>query len=99
MDYGGYGSYFAHNFVLVHHYDGQNCLNTGQFAKGLGHVFANNTCAILYGEKLGTIFGCDPNKPSTSLEMVLANNTYMTPEGQGVYFIGGNKVRNLSLAS
>merc|ERR1712228_652228 len=57
MDYGGHNSRFWNNLVIVAPYDGQNCINVGDFKKGLGDAFYNNTC-ISGMSKFGKSSGC-----------------------------------------
>ena len=63
QDYGGHDSKYRDNLNIVHHYDGQNCINAWPFKMGQGpcgdwskgadrcshaHRFENNKCIVLY---------------------------------------------------
>lgn len=94
QDYGGHDSLFHDNLVLVHQYDGQNCINTAPFvAGGTGpcalsngtalcdhqHYFERNRCLVLYTDIFGpNIGGCPPGVP-TGTTTYLANNSFYTP--------------------
>eukprot|EP01060_Flectonema_neradi_P033223 TRINITY_DN550_c0_g1_i1.p1 TRINITY_DN550_c0_g1~~TRINITY_DN550_c0_g1_i1.p1 ORF type:complete len:848 (+),score=215.29 TRINITY_DN550_c0_g1_i1:43-2586(+) len=93
QDYGGHDSKYENNLNLVHHYDGQNCLNTWPFKKGTppcgdwsteadcshAHHFTNNKCIVLYTSVYSPgAGGCPPAFDSMTY---LANNSYFTPNG------------------
>ncbi|CAE7521386.1 unnamed protein product [Symbiodinium natans] len=62
MDYGGHGSTFESNLVFSKRGGGQ-CIGTGDFLKGLGDIFRNNTCWIRGPGKKDDVVGstsCDP---------------------------------------
>lgn len=44
MDYGGHGSGFHGNLLLVAPYSGMNCIGLDSFLKGNGDSYYNNTC-------------------------------------------------------
>lgn len=46
MDYGGHSSSFHDNVVIVRQYDGQACINAGDFVPGHEHRVYNNTCVL-----------------------------------------------------
>eukprot|EP00041_Stephanoeca_diplocostata_P027514 m.757752 g.757752 ORF g.757752 m.757752 type:complete len:945 (+) comp23189_c0_seq1:37-2871(+) len=93
QDYGGHDSKYQNNLNLVHHYDGQNCINTWPFKLGTppcgdwstnatcshAHHFTNNTCVVLYTDVYSPGAGsCDGQSPQMAY---LAENKYYTPNG------------------
>lgn len=46
MDYHGHDSKFHHNLVTVNTYDGQNCMNGGNFPAGHEDEWHHNTCIL-----------------------------------------------------
>ena len=89
MDYGGHDSVFGGNLVIVKPYDGQNCYNVGNFKKGDGDVFSNNTCVIIgcnnpkCVDKVGQAAQCDSDTVSLSM------NAYYTQHGNASLTCGG----------
>ena len=51
MDYGGHDSEFAGNLVLAIPYDGQQCVNLGDFVPGHQHKATGNKCVVGLGLK------------------------------------------------
>lgn len=75
MDYGGHGSVFSGNLVLVVPYDGSNCMNMGPFLRNLGDEYTNNTCVSgvvsrARGSGCGSPACADPNATSKPMDVV-----------------------------
>jgi hypothetical protein len=95
-DYGGHDSRYTGNVNIVHKYDGQNCFNTWPFVPGHEHVFANNTCVVLYTWQVGSAGALNSGDPAKSIcanvkdpqqcPLDLSDNRYFTPFGN--YSVG-----------
>jgi hypothetical protein len=104
QDYGGHDNIFVSNVVAVRHYDGQACLNEGDYVPGFPSTQSNNTCVLpptgsgsdpdLVDTGLGSN-ACTGGGPTTA---VVHDNAYYTASGRATVNCGnGSKVDILSL--
>jgi len=104
QDYGGHDSKYHNNLNIVHHYDGQNCINTWPFKLGHppcgdwstsadcshAHRFTNNKCIVLYTDVYSPGAGdCPPNLKKMA---TMLNNNYYTPHGNASLTCGKRQV-------
>jgi hypothetical protein len=88
MDYGGHDSIFANNVVSVRHYDGQSCINTGDYVPGFETALFGNTCVLpvdgsrsdpdLVDSQVGSA-ACDGGAPGAP---ITHDNSYFTASGR-----------------
>ena len=111
QDYGGHDSKYHNNLNLVHHYDGQNCINTWPFKLGQGpcgdwsegsarcshhHRFEENKCIVLYTDIYSPgAGGCPPGLDTMAL---LANNSYYTPTAGNATMSGCGSLAHIQKA-
>lgn len=102
QDYGGHDSRYTNNVNVVHHYDGQNCINTWPFLRDFVDNFTQNTCVVLYTWQYGSTGQCNANDPKKGrcdnvphgqkCMAHLADNRYYTPFGNASLKCGGSQV-------
>ena len=104
MDYGGHDSIFANNVNAVRHYDGQSCLNEGDYVPGFESEQFGNVCVLpidgsrsdpdLVDQGIGSL-ACVGGGPGTPLTH---DNSYYTASGIATVNCGnGTKVNILDL--
>lgn len=94
MDYGGHDSIFANNVVAVRNYDGQSCLNEGDYEPGYPSTQYGNVCILppqgsrndpeLVDVNLGS-GACTGGSPSSP---VTHDNSYYTVTGRATVSCG-----------
>jgi hypothetical protein len=86
QDYGGHDSVFARNVIAVREYDGQSCLNEGDYVPGHESAQFGNVCVLppqgsrgdphLVAAGLGS--SCEGSPPGTP---ITHDNAYFTVDG------------------